>query len=171
MKSILTAVSLILLVTIPGAADAQTSSTLPAGAMVRVWTTGPDPIVGKVFKIEGASMLIDTDSGQDVSIARDAVTRLDVGHRRPRAINMFKGIGLAIVAGAALGLSSGEDKNCWFICTPAQKAGVFSILFAPVGGVIGLVVEPGTKWETTSIGTVRQTSTLPTVSLKLRFSR
>jgi hypothetical protein len=123
---------------------------------VRVWTSSADPVIGRVIKIDPARIVIDADKGPDVTVARASVVGVDIGHERPQIVPMFKGALIGAAIGAVLGLTGGNG-DCSYVCySPAQLAAGGAAVLGVFGGLVGIFVDPGTHWERTAMGPLKQ---------------
>jgi hypothetical protein len=87
-----------------------------------------------------------------------------------RARNFFTGLAAGAIGGFLVGLSLGDDESCEFVCfSPVAVGAAMAVIGAPIGGVIGAVVNPGTNWETTAIGPVRTSIPRPSLKYSFRF--
>jgi len=169
MKNIIAATVASVLLAAPAAA-AQGPTSLEPDMRVRVWTSAPDPIVGKVIKTEGSSLFIKAKDGRDVRFERESVVGLEIGRPKSRAHNFFVGVALGAVAGFALGVSASDGICVDILCFSPMAAGAgLAILGAPIGGVMGALVNPGINWETTAIGPVRTSIPRPSLKYSFRF--
>jgi hypothetical protein len=145
-----------------GALSAQAGPALTAGARVRVNVPEADctypavapcyrTIVGALESIDSATILLQSEDGEAVSVSRAPSTRLEVNTRRGvcggrrvgcMAVGLFGGAGLAALAVWIGVQSQGGASNC-----PDCVYGYFLVPPVAVVGMIVGAVLPGDHWE------------------------
>jgi hypothetical protein len=151
-SSTLLALPLIISLAAPSLALAQQPPTVLDGDRVRVWTSGvPAPVIGKVISRDGSAMIVKIDGGDPrLAIARDQITRIEVGHRRSRFTTIVWGTLLGCTAGMLIGQSRGDDplpkSQIWF--TAEDKRFIGGVLGTLAGAITGAIVGPGAEhWK------------------------
>lgn len=151
---------------------------LTIGGQVRLRMDGPGPteVEGVLVGIDGPELLIAPEGGAEVvRVQTDRVWRYQVpaGERRQPLKGLGLGAGAGALAGAVLGLASGDDPDsCWLICyTAGEKAAMGGIVLGVTGAVIGLVAGSLTKatvWKDVPSSSLRP-SIVPSSSGGLEF--
>ena len=158
---------------LPSAAIAQEPLHLKQGTRVRVWTPSMiEPVTGTVLGSDATTLTLSADaSALRVVVERKAITRLDRGYRMPRRKTALYGALIGVAAGVVVGMASGDDEGLLAMSATA-KAGVYGVLLAPVGALVGLAAGPGPeRWATVMAAPVspRVLTAMPAASLRFSF--
>lgn len=119
----------------------------PAGARVRVQTSGPDerPLIGRLEQLaEDRLVLRVKDQAEPVVIARADVVKLEVSQGRRVGKGALIGAGCGAAAGAAFAIAvcrPGVD------CDPGGYALLFGGTAAGLGAVVGAIAGSGERWR------------------------
>ncbi len=129
------------------------SDTVRASSVVRVWVATGIPRQEFFVTRWSADSLWGTDRDALLAFDRSTITRLDVGHSRPRGKGIGRGMAIGLAAGvgaaalAGLGdLALGSDSEFKYM-----GAILILVIGTPVaavgGGIIGAIA-PGRSWRT-----------------------
>jgi len=151
-------------------ARADDAGPIVPGTRLRVFarTRGDKPLAGVLQSFQDDELILTADGDASaVVVPRQEVMRIDrSGGRHSRGRWAFRGAGLGLLAGIALGLARGDTCTGQFVdiitlgtCTARGKAAVGAIVGIPAGALIGLSVPPGERWEHIPLDRVRSTET------------
>jgi hypothetical protein len=124
----------------------------------------PNPVVGRIASIDGEAITVSLNSLQSVTVPARAVERVQVSAgRHSRGRGAAVGFGVGALAGALyFGLASAPGCREEFPSSPGGCAVMVTTVGAALVGVpgalIGLMVPPGERWETTSRERLRVTA-------------
>jgi hypothetical protein len=161
MRYIILAITVFTLIS-PARAVAQDVLWLKPGAKVRMTapTLGLSERVGRVQELNGDTLVVQVNAmhrGQLrlelLDVPMSSMTKLDVttgrrGHWR-------EGAGIGFLAGALLGLASGDDpSNEWFAYSAGEKALAGGFVFGLIGTGVGALIKSD-KWAEVPLDQVR----------------
>ena len=155
-----------LVVLVAGAHSAQAGDPSGAGSGPRVRLTAPTlsgkRLIGTLVRQDDATLTLQREGAEALTVPRAAITRIEVSrHRGRRGLGAGIGALVGIGAAVAIGRHSGEDCDDGrfrFLCFDrTTTAALYAILTVPAGTVVGAVVAPGEKWETTTTDRLRLT--------------
>jgi hypothetical protein len=129
------------------------------GTRVRI-TSSDSRLTGKIVAASPDALIVSVKKGREpVTVARDAITRFELGHRRTSGKGALRGAGIGLLAGgvggAALGVAL-DSPDDWF--SGGELAAGGAIVFGGAGALIGALVgaaSPGERWETVPTHRVR----------------
>jgi hypothetical protein len=143
--------ALLAVLSIIGAASAQTAQPIPRGARVRVTPATPSPVVvGELIAVNDSVLLVRRQRGSgDITIPRSAVLRLQVSQGTSRGTSALRGALLGSVIGGVVGYYSGNDNGYW---VDRRGAAVLGGITGVAGGsLIGLMVGSFERWRDTAV--------------------
>ena len=151
-------------------ARAADAGPIVPGTRLRVFarTRGDKPLAGVLQSFQDDELILTADrDASAVVVPRQEVMRIDRSRgRHSRGRWAFRGAGLGLLAGIALGLARGDTCTGQFVdiitlgtCAARGKAAVGGIVGIPAGALIGLSVPPGERWEHIPLDRVRSAET------------
>ena len=143
--------ALLAVLSIIGAASAQTAQPIPRGARVRVTPATPSPVVvGELIAVNDSALLVRRQRGSgDITIPRSAVLRLQVSQGTSRGTSALRGALLGSVIGGVVGYYS-VTENSYYV--DQQGGAVIGVAYGAAGGsLIGLLVGSFERWRDTAV--------------------
>ncbi len=130
--------------------DAPLDLSLTPGMRVRVLAPdiSPSRVVGTINRVDDRSVTIDVPGrSEPVSVLREKIARLDVSKGpRSRGVDAAIGAGIGAGVGLAVGAAAGSNQKGQIVSGDAV-AGACALFGALIGGVIGVSVPPGERWN------------------------
>jgi len=140
---------------VPAFAAAQTALPISVDQRVRVWTSAPEAITGRVVSVSVDGFELSNESGAPLRVARPAVQRIELSRGvTPKGAGALKGaIWGAIIAAAAGAVLAGLQHD--EIGENGSSVGHAAALGAWSGGLSGGLIgagvgaaHAGEQWET-----------------------
>jgi hypothetical protein len=161
MRNIILAITVFTLVS-PARAVTQEFLWLKPGAKVRVTapTLGLSELIGRLQVLNGDTLVVQVEARRQgrlqvevLQVPMPAIAKLDV--TTGRRGHWLEGAGIGFVAGALIGLASGDDRpNQWFGYSAGEKALGGGLGFGLIGAGVGALVKSD-KWAEVPLDQVR----------------
>lgn len=148
MRLDIAAAALALMLAHQVAAQADSITTWPVGARVRVWTSSDRPLVGYLKEPRGDTLIVEAPgaSRSQTKVLAESAIRLEVSDGRmisPRNVvgGAFGGAALSIAAVAVVATIWNEEADCTVggACITDPDYGDVALYGAAIGAVVGLL--------------------------------